>query len=192
MAVDTAEVTLPAHPLGRLAESRREMGLLLIGLGIVGWLALMAVLSHDAKYWWEMPLFAVLFTVGWALIDRNGRTLIRRVEERSTRVTGKVVVRPHQGLRLLAITLVAVFGVASVGFTLASLQLGDASLTALFPGQLIGFGVAALIAAKGVGAWEREHDSEVMVATSWGPGPTYSYFVRHVTPTSNHEDWSLL
>ncbi len=111
-------------------------------------------------------------------LDRKGRVSIGPVEERASPLSSQVSVVPHQGSLRTAWTLLVLFGALTVRGSLAAQQLGSPSLTAILPSQMIAFRVVALIGAKHLVIWEREHDSQVLAATAWGLGPTFSYYLR--------------
>ena len=167
------------RPLGRLTELCRDGALVLIGVGILDWLVLVAVLGWARENWWSMPAAAILFSLAYLfLVDSEGRSLIKKVELRSEMVGSEISVEPHHALRLIALRGLLLMAILTVALVIVSSRLDITSLTALLPAQLIAFGLVSWTRADRVRGWERLHDSQVFVSVSGHLRLRVRYFVR--------------
>lgn len=141
---------------------------MILALGVADALGLPAVVRVGPYYSNGIAMAVLLVTGGYLLLDHRGRRLHRVLAQAAPSVA-QVEVRGHLNLAKDALLILAVCGAMNGLFVLllAHGVLGPGSIPAIRPGGSIAQGVLEISHAGQARAWERDHDSELLIGSSW-------------------------
>ena len=178
IGLGSTQVASGTRPLSPLTDAYRDDGFILISLGIADAVVLVAVLQPIPYYWAWVISAVVVFAVGNVfLLDRHKKWLTTAVET-SGRALADAPTRRHLGVVPRGLPLVPLCGALTALSALAFSAILSHVLLVILPGIMVASGVRELVRAERVQSWERERDSELLVAAGWRRWHPPSYFVR--------------
>ncbi len=178
IGLGSTRVASGTRPLSPLTDGYRDDGFMIIGLGIADALVLMAVLHPIPYYWAWVISAAVFFAVGFVLLLERHEKWLTTAVETSVSALADAPTRRHLGAVQRGIPLVPLCGALTALSALAFSAILSHVLLVILPGIMVASGVRELVRAERVQSWERERDSELLVAAGWRRWHPPSYFVR--------------